>query len=61
MADDPPVPTKKRGRPPVPEPGVSVSTWIPPADYDKILKAAKAQEVTISALVRSWLRLKLHK
>ena len=56
--DDPPV-KAKGGRPRVPEPGVPVSTWLPPRDYDKIAKAAKVQDVTISALVRTWLRLKL--
>jgi len=52
-------PKSKGGRPRVPEPGVPVSTWLPPADYDKIIKAAKAQEMTVSALVRTWVRLKI--
>lgn len=57
---DPPAPAKpKGGRPRVAEPGVPVGTWLPSRDYDKIAKAAKAHDVTISALVRSWLRLKL--
>jgi len=51
----------KRGRPKVPEPkpGVVVSAWIPPTDYDRIIKAAAKQDVTISALVRQWLTLKI--
>jgi hypothetical protein len=56
MATDPP---RKPGRPRVPDPGSTVSTWLPPKDYDKIIKAAKADEVTVSALVRAWLRLRL--
>jgi hypothetical protein len=53
--------TPKRGRPRVmtPKPGAVVSAWIPPSDYDRIIKAAKAQDVTISRLVRSWLRLQI--
>jgi hypothetical protein len=58
-ADDPPVSKPKGGRPRVAEQGVPIGTWLKPADYDQIAKAAKAQEMTISALVRSWLRLKL--
>ena len=59
MPEDPPVLKPKPGRPRVPAPGSTVSTWLPPHDYDKIIKAAKAQDVTISELVRSWLRLRL--
>jgi hypothetical protein len=59
MDDDPRAPAKKGGRPRVAEPGVSVSAWLRPADYDKIAKAAKAHDVTISALVRSLLRLQI--
>ena len=57
MSDAPP----KRGRPKVPEPkpGAVVSAWIPPKDYDTIIKAAAKQDVTISALVRQWLTLKI--
>lgn len=53
--------TPKRGRPPVhePKPGATVSAWLPPADYDKIIKAAKAEDVTISQLVRAWLQLRI--
>ena len=51
----------KRGRPrvPAPKPGAAVMTWLPSADYDKIIKAAKAEDVTISALVRTWLQLRI--
>jgi hypothetical protein len=58
MADEEP---RKPGRPRVadPKPGAAVSTWLPPADYDTIIKIAKKHDVTISALVRSWLQLKI--
>ena len=59
MTDETPPAKPKGGRPRVPEPGVPVGTWLPPRDYDKIAKAAKAHDVTISALVRSWLKLKI--
>ena len=58
-AEDPPVPAKKGGRPRVAEPRSTVSAWVPASDYDKIIKAAKAQDVTISALVRLWLKHKI--
>ena len=57
--DDPPPPKPKGGRPRAVESSVLVSAWIPSRDYERILKAAKAQEVTISALVRSLVQLKL--
>lgn len=61
MTDEPPAPAKpsKGGRPPVDEPRATVSTWVPASDYDKIIKAAKAHDVTISALVRLWLKHKI--
>jgi hypothetical protein len=59
MAND--APAGKRGRPPVeaPKPGAIVSVWLPPADADKIIQIAHARELTVSALVRSWLQLKI--
>ena len=57
MTDEPPAPKpSKGGRPRATEPGSTVSAWVPASDYDKIIKAAKAQDVTISALVRIWLK-----
>ena len=49
----------KPGRPRVPEPGAAVMTWLRPAEYDQVIKIAKTHEVTISALVRSWVRLQI--
>jgi hypothetical protein len=59
MSDEAPPKASKGGRPRVPDPGATVSTWVPASDYDKIIKAAKAQDVTISALVRLWLKHKI--
>lgn len=58
MTDEAP-PKPKGGRPRVPEPRSTVSAWVPASDYDKIIKAAKDQDVTISALVRLWLKHKI--
>jgi hypothetical protein len=57
MALDPP----KRGRPRSlePKPGGTVSAWLPPTDYDKIIKLAKDRETTVSALMRAWLQLQI--
>ena len=60
MTDEaPPAKPSKGGRPRVVESGNTVSAWVPASDYDKIIKAAKAQDVTISALVRLWLKHKI--
>ena len=41
-------------------PGVAVATWLRHAEYDKLIKAGDCRtRQTASALVRSWLRLKL--
>ena len=59
MTDEAPPKASKGGRPRVAEPRSTVSAWVPASDYDKIIKAAKAQDVTISALVRLWLKHKI--
>jgi hypothetical protein len=60
MTDEaPPVKPSKGGRPRAPDPGVPVATWLPSSDYDRLLKTATKHETTVSALVRTWLRLKL--
>ena len=59
MSDEAPPKPSKGGRPRVVEAGNTVSAWVPASDYDKIIKAAKAQDVTISALVRLWLKHKI--
>ena len=52
-------PPKKPGRPRERDPGANVSSWMRSQEYDKLVKAAKAHDVTVSALVRAWLRLQL--
>jgi len=53
--DDP----KPRGRPRAEEPGTSVSTWLRPAEHDKLIRLANKHETSISSLVRQLLILKL--
>jgi len=52
-------PPAKGGRPRVDEPGTSVSTWLRPGDHDKLIRLASLREMSVSALVRDLLRLKL--
>ncbi len=49
----------KRGRPRVKDPGHSVSTWLQPIDHDQLARLASEHEVSISALVRSLIILRL--
>ena len=49
------------GRPKVPEPGVPVSSWVTPTDYDQLAKAARARGISISAFVRATLRAALRR
>lgn len=49
----------KRGRPPVDEKGTSVSAWVRPSEYDRLVKMANQRETSVSALVRSLLITKL--
>lgn len=58
MADETSTPTK-RGRPPVEQPLSHVSTRLPPAYHDRLVKLAKHQDKSVSALVRDLLTLKL--
>ena len=43
---------KKPGRPRAPEPGSTVSTWIPVSDHDALVKLANQRDMTVSAFVR---------
>ncbi len=56
---DVPVLPAKLGRPRAKEQGSTVSTWLRPGDHDRLIQLANQQEVTISALVRSLLILRL--
>lgn len=50
---------RRRGRPRVEIQGASVSTWLRPAEHDRLIQLANKHEVTVSKLVRSLLILKL--
>jgi hypothetical protein len=54
--DDPP---RKPGRPPVAEPGSSVSTWLRQSEHDRLIRLAHEHETTVSSLVRQLLKLRL--
>ena len=54
----PPI-AKPRGRPRVEQKGTSVSAWIRPNEYDKLVKMANARDVSLSSLVRGLLVLKI--
>lgn len=49
----------KGGRPRVDPPGARVTTWVRSSEYERLLKLAKAQDKSISGLVRDLLKLKL--
>jgi len=51
--------TKPRGRPRAEEQGTSVSAWVRPSEYDRLVKEANRRETSVSALVRSLLITKL--
>ena len=55
----PPAPKNKGGRPRVVERGVIVSAWLPSSDYDKIIQIANKHDVSVSKLVRVWVRQQL--
>lgn len=52
-------PRRHRGRPPAPEPGTTLSIWLPVSEYDRICKLAHQRDQTVSALVKSLLLFQL--
>lgn len=52
MADDIKLTGRPRGRPRAPEPRVSISTWVPVSQYERILQQANQQELTLSKYVK---------
>lgn len=42
---------QSRGRPRAPEPGSSVSTWIPVSYHDRLVKVANLHDMSVSAYV----------
>lgn len=57
MSDAPPKPANRGGRPKAPEPGARVTTWVRSAEYDRLLRLAKAREQSLSGVVRDLLKL----
>ena len=53
MNDDP---KSKGGRPPNEEPHTTLCTWVSGSEYDRLLKLAREQGVSVSQLVRDWLK-----
>jgi len=54
MADEL-TPPKPRGRPPIAVKGTSVSAWVLPSEYDRLVKMANQRETSVSKLVRALL------
>jgi hypothetical protein len=52
---------RPRGRPRAPEPGSSVSTWVPQAYHDRLIQLAEKHDVSVSSLVKTLLVLQLRK
>lgn len=51
---------RRRGRPRLTDSGSAVTTWLRAAEHDRLIKLANAEETTVSALVRSFLILRLN-
>jgi hypothetical protein len=49
----------RRGRPPASEPRSTVSVWLPASAHDRLIRLAKAQEKSISEVVRQLLKIQL--
>lgn len=49
----------KRGRPRAPEPGSTVSTWVPSTTHDRLIEIANRRGESVSSLVRRLLILRL--
>lgn len=59
MSEPPPDPPNRGGRPRAADPGTTVTTWVRSADYDRLLRLAKARDQSISSLVRDLLKLRV--
>jgi hypothetical protein len=60
VAADPTTP-KPRGRPRVEDPMTRLSTRLPSAEYDRLIRAANQQDTSVASLVRQLLILRLPK
>ncbi len=57
----PPEEQVRRGRPRNPEPASSVCTWLASSDHDKLIELANKHETSVSALVRSLLKMRIRR
>jgi Ribbon-helix-helix protein, copG family len=55
MSDDESTPPKRRGRPRVTDPGVTLTTYLPQSDIAKIRQKAAAAGVSVSQVMRDLL------
>jgi len=56
----PPIPPEvHRGRPRNAEPSSSVSTWLPAHEHDDLIRRAREEETSVSALVRRLVRVRV--
>jgi hypothetical protein len=56
---DPVTRTARRGRPTATTPHAQVSTWLPACDAERLVRLARAQRVSVSAVVRRIVILRL--
>jgi hypothetical protein len=57
MSDD----LRKPGRPRVPEPSTTVTTWVKSADYDRLVVVARRRDESVSAVIRNLIAAGLHR
>jgi len=60
--DDPALdapPPRRPGRPRAHEPHSSVTAWLSTREHDRLIQLAKAQQTSVSSVVRQLLRLRL--
>jgi hypothetical protein len=56
---DPPALPRKRGRPPSPEPGVSIGVWLPVSVADRLIRLARERDESVSGLIKTLLSFRL--
>lgn len=44
---------RRRGRPRAPEPGSTISAWIPAKYHDRLIRIANEKDISVSAVVRT--------
>jgi hypothetical protein len=51
VSDDTPPPNRRPGRPRVADRGAAVTTWIPAALHDRLIREARRRDVSVSRVV----------